>query len=263
MPERCCQSPRDWKGQASAPWTRPQHTGVLGRVAAAPGTPSASSLLSHLGLSGSYGSSPPASASPPHSPGCSHASLLQGRGCGWDLFLFLASCSFAPFCSPAPAAAFTLPSPPPAAWLGQNAASPPHPALRARGYPQARSSSQFQGSLWSPPRLSLCLNPPALLLPPSQLPPSPPCPPCHLPHAALAGGSGRSKISACTFLGWQSDKREEMDPSLIVLSLRRAHGVLGTQPHRWGCSPKVSIPPSQHPPQPPAAPAQPPASPSL
>lgn len=124
--------------------------------------------------------------------------------------------------------------------------------------PPASSRAAF-----GPPRLSLCLTPPALLFPPSQLPPSPPCPPCHLPHAALAGGSGRSKISACTFLGWQSDKREEMDPSLIVLSLRRAHGVLGTQPHRWGCSPKVSIPPSQHPPQPPAAPAQPPASPSL
>lgn len=223
---------------------------------AVPATPSASSLLSHLGLSGSYGSGPPSqrlshptALAAPRLPCSGEGDVVGTCFSSWPLALLL---PFAPQLQLLLSPSHHHPWQP--GW-GRTLPSPPHPALRTRGYPQAHSSSQFQGSLWSPQAVSL-FKPPALLFPLSRLPPSPPHPPCHFPHSALAGGSSRSKIAAFTFLGWQSDKREGMNPSLIVLNLRRAQGVLGTQSHRWGYSPRVSIPLSHHPLQPPAAPAQ-------
>lgn len=116
VPEQCCQSPGAWRGQLSAPRTRPRHSEAPGRAAGSawagdfPGISSASSLLSYLGLSGSYGSalSQPGPL-PARGPRCSQVLPLRARGCDWDFLLLPASSPFTPIYTPAPDAAPTFP----------------------------------------------------------------------------------------------------------------------------------------------------------
>lgn len=195
---------------------------------------------------------------PLHGPGCFQAFPLQGGGCSWGLFLLTApTLLFSPQLWLLLPPSHHLPQQPD--W-GSTLPSPPRPT---GGYLQGHSSSPIPRQPLVPPGCPLCLTSPTRLFPPSFLQALPP-PSRHLLHTAPDGGSSRSKISACAFLGWQSDKHKGTDPSLPVPSLRCTQGVLGTQPHGWRCSPRASIPLSHHLRQPPTAPAHhPPASHSL
>lgn len=181
MPEQCCQNPRGWRGQPSTLWTRTQDPAVPGRAPGStcpgdfPKTPSASSLLYHLGLSGSYGSGQhcfhPTAPAAPRLPRSTEEDVAGVCFSSQPLPLSLLF---------APQLWLLLPCSHHLHWQlvwGSTLPSPMHPAPGARGVSSSPFSQSHSWASPGPPQAAPpSLTPPALLFPLSPLPPSPPHP---------------------------------------------------------------------------------------